>query len=146
MAADKPMPAPPPPIPHGPPITLDLAKRVAAAAEAEAKKNGWPMAIAIAELSGALVYYLKMDNTQYASIELARAKAETAAKYRRPTSMFAEALANGHLFFLTFAGLCAAPGGLPLIVDGKLVGSIGVSGGSGHQDDIVAKAGADALR
>jgi uncharacterized protein GlcG (DUF336 family) len=146
MSADKPLPAPPPPIPHGAPITLEQAKHVAAAAEAEAQRNGWPMAIAIAELSGALVYFLKMDNTQYASIGLAKAKAETAAQYRRPTSMFTEALANGHLFFLTFAGLCAAPGGLPIVVDGKLVGSIGVSGGSGHQDDIVAKAGVDALR
>jgi uncharacterized protein GlcG (DUF336 family) len=86
-----------------------------------------------------------MDNTQYASIKLAKAKAETAAQYRRPTAMFTEALANGHPFFLTFEGLCAAPGGLPLVVDGKLVGAIGVSGGSGHQDVIVAQAGVAAL-
>jgi glc operon protein GlcG len=148
MSADKPSvppPAPPPPIPHGMPITLDLAKRVAAAAEAEARKNGWPMAIAIAEPTGALVYFLKMDNTQYASIELATAKAKTSALYRRPTKMFTEALDNSHLFFLTFEGLCAAPGGLPLIADGKLIGAIGVSGGAGHQDDIVALAGVDAL-
>jgi glc operon protein GlcG len=145
MPADKPLPAPPPPIPHGAPITLAQARQVAAAAEAEARKNGWPMAIAIAELSGALVYFLKMDNTQYASIDLARAKAETAAKYRRPTSMFTEVLKDGHLFFLTF-GLCAAPGGLPIVIEGKLAGAIGVSGGSGHQDDIVAKAGADAIK
>src|SRR5262245_47734559 len=115
MAADKPLPAPPPAIPHGMPITLEQAKRVAAAAEAEASRNGWPMAIAIAELSGAMVYFAKMDNTQYASIRLAAAKAKTAAQYRRPTSMFTEALANGHQFFLTF-GLCAAPGGLPLVL------------------------------
>jgi uncharacterized protein GlcG (DUF336 family) len=148
MAADQPsvpQPAPPPPIPHGAPITLELAKRVAAAAEAEAGKNGWPMAIAIAELTGALVYFLKMDNTQYASIELAVAKAKTSAQYRRPTKMFTDALGHGHQFFLTFEGLCAAPGGLPLVVDGKLVGAIGVSGGAGHQDDIVAAAGVAAL-
>jgi uncharacterized protein GlcG (DUF336 family) len=102
------------------------------------------MAIAVAEPTGALVYFAKMDNTQYASIELARAKAETAAKYRRPTKVFTETLAGGHLFFLTF-GLCAAPGGLPLVADGKLVGAIGVSGGSGHQDDIVAAAGVAAM-
>ena len=148
MCADTPSvppPAPPPPLPHGMPITLEQAKRVAIAAEAEARKNGWPMAIAIAEPTGALVYFAKMDDTQYASIKLAKAKAETAAQYRRPTKMFTEALDNGHLFFLTFEGLCAAPGGLPLVADGKLIGAIGVSGGAGHQDDIVAKAGVDAL-
>jgi glc operon protein GlcG len=140
-----PPPAPPPPIPHGMPLTLEQAKRVADAAEAEARKNGWPMAIAIAEPTGALVYFVKMDGVQYASIKLATAKAETAAQYRRPTKMFTDALANGHLFFMTFPGLCAAPGGLPLVADGKLVGAIGVSGGAGHQDDVVAKAGVDAL-
>jgi len=127
------------------PISLERAKRVAAAAEAEAKKNGWPMAIAIAEPTGALVYFLKMDDVQYASIELAIAKAKTAAMYRRPTKMFTEALGNDHLMFLTFPNLCAAPGGLPLVVDGKLVGAIGVSGGAGHQDDIVAQGGVSAL-
>ena len=144
--ASVPPPAPPPPIPHGTPITLEHAKRVADAAEAEARRNGWPMAIAIAEPTGALVYFAKMDKVQYASIELAKAKAETAARYRRPTKMFTDALGNGHLMFLTFPGLCAAPGGLPLIADGKLIGAIGVSGGAGHQDDIVAAAGANALK
>jgi glc operon protein GlcG len=146
MPDDKPLPAPPPPIPHGMPVTLDQARQVAAAAEAEARRQGWCMAIAVAELSGALVYFLKMDNTQYASIKLAIAKAETAAKYRRPTKMFTDALAAGHQFFLTFEGLCAAPGGLPLIADGKLIGAIGVSGGSGQQDDVVAEAGVAALK
>jgi uncharacterized protein GlcG (DUF336 family) len=127
------------------PISLALAKRVAAAAEAEAARQGWCMAIAIAELNGALVHFVKMDDTQYASVRLAIAKAETAAKYRRPTRMFTDILAAGHQFFLTFDGLCAAPGGLPLVVDGKLVGAIGVSGGSGHQDDVVAEAGVAAL-
>jgi uncharacterized protein GlcG (DUF336 family) len=145
MAAPSPPPAPPPAHPHGPPITLEEARRVATAAEAQARKNGWCMAIAVAEPTGALVYFLKMDNTQYGSIKIAQAKAATAAQFRRPTKMFTEALEGGHLFFLTFEGLSGAPGGLPLISDGKLVGAIGVSGGSGHQDDIVAKAGADAL-
>jgi uncharacterized protein GlcG (DUF336 family) len=127
------------------PISLELAKRIAAAAEAEAKKNGWPMAIAIAEPTGVLVYFLKMDDVQYASIELAIAKAKTAAMYRRPTKMFTEALDNDHLMFLTFHSLCAAPGGLPLVAEGKLIGAIGVSGGAGHQDDIVAQGGVSAL-
>ena len=148
MAAEKPSvppPAPPPPIPHGLPITLDVAKRVAAAAEAEARKQGWPMAIAVAEPTGALVYFLKMDDVQYASIELAAVKAKTAAIYRRPTKMFTEALGNRHMMFLTFPGLCAAPGGLPLVAEGKLIGAIGVSGGAGHQDEVVAQAGVAAL-
>ncbi len=100
----------------------------------------------VAEPSGALVHFLKMDNTQYASIKLAIAKAETAAKYRRPTKMFTDSLAAGHQFFLTFEGICAAPGGLPLVADGKLIGAIGVSGGSGSQDDVVAEAGVAALK
>ncbi len=141
-----PMPAPPPALPHGAPITLEQARQVAAAAETEAKKNGWTMAIAIAEPTGALVYFLKMDNTQYGSIEIAQAKAKTAAQFRRPTKMFTDALAAGHMFFLTFPDIAAAPGGLPLVSDGKLVGAIGVSGGSGHQDDVVAQAGADVMR
>jgi glc operon protein GlcG len=146
MADQKTTPAPPPTPPYGMPITLDQAKHVAAAAEAEARKNNWAMAIAIAEPSGALVYFLKMDNTQYGSIKIAPAKAETAALFRRPTKMFTDALQDGHLFFLTFEGLSAAPGGLPIIADGKLIGAIGVSGGAGHQDDVVAKAGADAIK
>jgi glc operon protein GlcG len=146
MAEQKPAtPVPPPIVPYGPPITLEQAKHVAAAAEAEARKNGWSMAIAIAEPTGALVYFAKMDNTQYGSIEIAQDKAATAAKFRRPTKMFTDALAGGHLFFLTFPEISAAPGGLPLVADGKLVGAIGVSGGAGHQDDVVAAAGAAAM-
>ena len=146
MADQKATPAPPPTFPYGMPITLDQARRAAAAAEAEASKNGWNMAIAIAEPSGALVYFQKMDNTQYGSIKIAQAKAQTAALFRRPTKMFTDALEGGHLFFLTFEGLSAAPGGLPLIAAGKLIGAIGVSGGAGHQDDVTAKAGADVIK
>ena len=111
MTTDKPLPAPPPPIPHGMPITLEQARHIAAAAEAEARRQGWCMAIAIAEPSGALVHFLKMDNTQYASIELAIAKAKTAAKYRRPTKMFTDSLGDGHQFFLTFEGSARRPAG-----------------------------------
>jgi len=146
MADQKTTPAPPPAVPHGMPITLEQARLAAAAAEAEASKNGWNMAIAIAEPSGALVYFLKMDNTQYGSIQIAQAKARTAALFRRPTKMFTDALGEGHLFFLTFEGLSAAPGGLPLIAGGKLIGAIGVSGGAGHQDDVTAAAGAGAIQ
>ena len=147
MADDKPLPAPPPPIPHGDAdhAGAGAARRGCGGGRGETARAG-RMAIAIAEPSGALVYFLKMDNTQYASIKLANAKAETAAKYRRPTKMFTDALADGHLFFLTFEGICAAPGGLPLVADGKLIGAIGVSGGSGNQDDVVAKAGVAALK
>jgi uncharacterized protein GlcG (DUF336 family) len=142
----RPSPVPPPIVPHGAPITLEMARQVAQAAEAEARRNGYAMAIAIAEPTGALVYFLKMDDTQYGSIKIALAKAETAAQFRRPTRMFTDALAAGHAFFLTFSGISAAPGGLPLIADGKLIGAIGVSGGAGHQDDEVAAAGAAAVK
>src|SRR5207247_8803216 len=113
-------------------ITLEQARRVAAAAEAEARRIGVSMAIAVAEPTGPLVYFAKMDNTHYGSIRTAQAKAETAAQFRRPTKMFTDALAAGHMFFLSFAGVSAAPGGLPIVSGGKFIGAIGVSGGSGH--------------
>jgi glc operon protein GlcG len=140
------VPAPPPIVPYGAPITLAQAREAAEVAEACAQHHGYAMAIAIAEPSGALVYFLKMDNTQYGSIEIALDKAKTAAQFRRPTKMFTDALAAGHAFFLTFPRISAAPGGLPLIADGKLIGAIGVSGGAGHQDDEVAAAGAAAVK
>ena len=104
------------------------------------------MAIAVAEPSGALVYFLKMDDTQYASIKLAIAKAETAAKYRRPTKMFTDGARRRPSVLPDLRGdLCAAPGGLPLVADGKLIGAIGVSGGSRQSGRIVAEAGVAAL-
>jgi uncharacterized protein GlcG (DUF336 family) len=119
---------------------------VAAAAEAEAKKNSWSMAVAIVEPSGALVYFSKMDGTQYGSINVALDKATSAALYRRPTAAFNAGLKAGNTYLMQLRGANAVPGGLPIVVGGKLVGAIGTSGGSGEQDVQVSTAGVNALK
>jgi glc operon protein GlcG len=128
------------------PITLDQARKAAAAAEAEAKKNHWNMAITIVEPSGALVYFQKMDGTQYGSINVALDKATSAALYRRPTSAFFAGLKAGNLFLMQLRGANAVPGGFPLVVGGKLIGGIGCSGATGEQDSQVCMAGVNALK
>jgi len=136
------------PNPYGAPISLELAKKPAAAALAEAAKNKWTMAVAIVDTSGNLVYYEKMDNTQVASAHVAIDKARSAAIYKRPTKALQDAVAAGGagLRILTLQGAVPVEGGVPLVVDGKIIGAIGVSGGSSDQDGVVAKAGADALK
>ena len=136
------------PIPHyGPNVTLDQARRAAAAGESEAKKNGWPMAIAIVDTAGQLVYFQKMDQTQTASVAVAQDKAVSAAIYRRPTKAFGDRVAagGGGVSVLNLRGAAMSEGGVPIYVDGKIVGAIGVSGGSAEQDGQVAKAGIDSL-
>jgi uncharacterized protein GlcG (DUF336 family) len=137
--------APPPAPPYGRPVTLAEAKVAAAAAEAEARKQGWSMVIVVVEPSGALVLSEKMDGAQYGSNDVARRKAETAANFRRPTAYFQEAVKGGTLNAI-FTGALAIEGGELLIVDGKIVGAIGVSGGSGAQDGQVARIAAAALK
>jgi glc operon protein GlcG len=134
------------PPPYGAPITLELAKKIAAAAEAESKKNHWTDVIAIVEPNGTLVYLEKMDGTQYSSVNVALDKATSSALYRRPTTAFEAGLKAGNLYLLTLRGANAVPGGLPIVVDGKLIGGIGVSGGSGADDVHVAQAGLAALK
>jgi len=126
-------------------VTLTEAKTVAAAAEAEARKNGWTMVIVILESNGQQVFAEKMDGTQYGSNEVALKKAHTSANFRRPSSYFQDAVKAGTLNSI-FTGATAVEGGELLLVDGKIVGSIGVSGGTGAQDGIVARAGAAALK
>jgi uncharacterized protein GlcG (DUF336 family) len=137
--------APPPAPPYGPPITLAEAKIAAAAAEAEARKQGWSMVVVVVEPSGALVLSEKMDGAQYGSNDVARRKAETSANFRRPTSYFQDAVKGGTLNAI-FTGALAIDGGELLIVDGKIAGAIGVSGGSGAQDGAVARVAAAALK
>jgi uncharacterized protein GlcG (DUF336 family) len=137
--------APPPAPPYGRPVTLAEAKVTATAAEAEARKQGWSMVIVVVEPSGALVLSQKMDGAQYGSNDVARRKAETAANFRRPTSYFQEAVKGGTLNSI-FTGALAIDGGELLIVDGRIVGAIGVSGGSGAQDGQVARVAAAALK
>jgi len=134
--------------PIGPSISVEMAKKAAAAAVAEARKNGWLQAVAVVDPGGTLVYYEKMDNTQLASAELAIDKARSAALYKRPTKVFADALGKGgaNLRILTLRGASAAEGGLPIIIDGKLVGAIGASGDTVDHDDQCAAAGVAALK
>ncbi len=143
-AAPAPTPAPAPAY-SSRVVTLAEAKTVVAAAEAEARKNGWTMVIVILESNGQQVFAEKMDGTQYGSNEVALKKAHTSANFRRPTSYFQDAVKAGTLNSI-FTGATAVEGGELLLVDGKIVGSIGVSGGSGAQDGQVARAGAAALK
>lgn len=133
--------------PYGPPISLENAKKAAAPALAEARKNNWTMAVAIVDPSGNLVYYEKMDNTQLGSANVAIDKARSAALYKRPTKALQDALAAGGagLRVLRLQGAVPVEGGIPLLLDGKIIGAIGVSGDSSDHDGQCAKAGADAL-
>jgi uncharacterized protein GlcG (DUF336 family) len=143
-AAPAAAPAPPAPT-YGRTITLAEAKVAVAAAEAEARKQGWSMVIVVVEPNGALVMSEKMDGSQYGSNDVARRKAETSANFRRPTSYFQEAVKGGTLNSI-FSGALAIEGGELLMIDGKIAGAIGASGGSGAQDGSVARAGVAALK
>jgi glc operon protein GlcG len=126
-------------------LTLDGAKKLAAAAEAEATKNNWRVVIAIVDDGGHLVYLQRIDETQTGSIDVAIAKARGAAAYKRPTKVFEDLVAGGRNALLTLPHSMPLEGGLPLVIDGKLVGAIGVSGVTAQQDGQIAKAGADVL-
>lgn len=134
--------------PYGAPINLEQAKKAMAAAEAEARKNKWPLAIAIVDTGGHLVMFQRLDNTQFASVDIAKDKAWSAVGYRRPTKAFQDALAKGGdgMRILHLRGATAVDGGHPIVVDGKVIGGIGASGAAGHEDAQVAKAGADAIK
>lgn len=136
------------PNPYGAPINLENAKKAAAAAVAEARKNNWNMAIAITDGGGALVYLEKMDATQTGSVKVAIGKARSAAMFKRPTKVWQDAVAGGGagLRVLGLQGAVPIDGGLPIVMDGKIVGAIGVSGAAGDQDAQCAKAGVDALK
>jgi len=135
---------------YGEPIKLETAKKVAAAARAEVDKRNWRgMCIAVAGPSGDLVYFEKDDYCQYASVTISQRKARAAARYRRPTLVFERLIGKGAFFnYLPTLGedFIASRGGNPLIVDGKVVGAIGVSGGSGSQDDVISQAGVAAIK
>jgi glc operon protein GlcG len=136
------------PNPYGAPISLENAKKAAAPALAEARKNNWEMAVAIVDTSGNLVYYEKMDNTQLGSAQVSISKARSAALFKRPTKAFQDALAAGGAGsrVLKIEGAVAVEGGIPLVMDGKIVGAIGVSGDASEHDSQCAKAGADTLK
>jgi glc operon protein GlcG len=130
---------------YGAPIGIDAARKVAVAAIAEAKKNGWTVAAAIVDTGGTLVYFERIDGTQNGSSVVAQEKARTAAAFKRATKLFEDMVAGGKSQFLKLPGALPIEGGLPLVVDGKIVGAVGVSGATSAQDGQCAKAGADLL-
>ena len=137
------------PPPYGETINIEAAKKAAAGAIAEAQKRNWNgLCVAIVGPSGDLVYFEKQDNCQFASVSISQHKARTAARYRRPTLVFERLLGKGDFFayLTTLDDVIASRGGNPLVVGGKVIGAIGVSGGSGSQDDVVSTAGVAALK
>ena len=131
---------------YGPPVGLDLAKKIAAGAVAEANKNNWKVVIAIVDTHGLLKYYEMMDDTQTASATVAIDKARTSAMFRRPTKMFEDGIAGGRNALLGMKGALPIEGGLPIVVNGKCVGAVGVSGLTSPQGAQVAQAGLDAIK
>jgi glc operon protein GlcG len=134
------------PIPYGTPIKLDSALKLVAAAEAEAGKHHWPVAVTIVDSAGFLVAFHRLDNTQLGSIEVSLEKAKTSAMFRRPTKYYEDAIAQGGAGLRALrTGVMPVEGGLPIIQDGKLIGAIGVSGAKPSEDGQVARAGLAAL-
>jgi glc operon protein GlcG len=136
------------PNPYGSPVNVENAKKVAAAAIAEAKKNGWTVAVSIVDTAGDLVYFEKMDGTQTGSVNVSIEKGRTAALFKRPTKSFQDTVAAGGdgLRILGLPGAVPVEGGVPLLMDGKIIGAIGVSGATSAQDGQCAQAGAGTLK
>ncbi|HXX10593.1 MAG TPA: heme-binding protein [Burkholderiales bacterium] len=126
-------------------LTLEAAKKIAAAAEAEAAKNKWNVVIAIVDDGGHLIYLQRMDGTQTGSVDVAIKKAQTAMSFKRPTKVFEEAIAGGRNALIALHGALPLEGGLPLMSGGQQIGAIGVSGVKSTEDGQIAKAGADAV-
>jgi glc operon protein GlcG len=123
-------------------ISLELAKKVAAKAEAEAIKNKWTMVIVVVDDGGNLVYLEKMDGTQLGSLAVAEQKALTALKFKRPTKVFEDGVSGGRNALLSVPGVIAIEGGIPLVQGDSIIGAIGVSGMKSNEDGVVAQAGA----
>ncbi len=127
--------------PYGPEITVEQAKKIAAGAAAESKKNGWRMAISIVDNHGFPVYFERMDDTQTASIQIALDKAKTAAMFRRPSKAFEDGIAKGRVALLGLTGATPIEGGAPIMANGRVIGGVGVSGANSDQDAQAAMAG-----
>ena len=132
--------------PYGTAINLDTARKAAAAAEAEARKNSWNVVIAVVDTGGHLVYLQRIDGTQYASVAVATQKAQSSVAYRRPTKVFEDAVKGGNPQLASLPGAMPVDGGLPIVVDGRIIGGIGVSGVTSAQDGQIAAAGVAALK
>jgi glc operon protein GlcG len=134
-------------VPYGTPVTLETARKLIAAVEAEAVKHRWKFAIAVVDNNGELVHFSRMDGAQIGSIGVSQGKARTAARFRRETRVFYNIFESGHPYIETLdQTIVASPGGWPLIEGGKLIGAIGCSGGTGDQDAAACKAGADLVK
>lgn len=131
-------------LPYGVPIGIDAAQRIAARAVEEARRNNWRLAVAVVDTHGFLVHFVRMDDTQTAGVVIAQEKARTAAMFRRPSRVFEEGLPK-RLAYLSLPGATAVIGGLPIIVDGRIVGGIGASGAASEDDEAAVKAGLQAL-
>jgi len=127
-------------------ITLELAKKAMAAAEAEAQKNNWNVAIAIVDAGANLILFEKMDDTQLGSVNIAVGKARTAVNFKRPTKAIEDLVAGGRQVFLAVEGITPLQGGLPVMAEGKLIGAVGVSGVMSSQDEQVAQAAVTVLQ
>jgi glc operon protein GlcG len=130
---------------YGAPVGVETARKVAAAAIAEAKKNGWTVAAAIVDPGGTLVYFERIDGTQNGSSDVAEQKARTSAAFKRPSKLIEDAVTSGKSQYLRLPGAIPIEGGVPLVIDGKVVGAIGVSGATSQQDGVCANAGAAVL-
>jgi len=126
-------------------LSLDGARAIAGAAEEEARRNGWNVAIAIVDTHGELVFFVKMDNVQQGSVDIAQAKARTSARMRRPTKALEDAVAGGRTVLLAVEGLLPLEGGVPIMSDGRVIGAVGVSGVTSAQDAQVATVGIRAV-
>jgi uncharacterized protein GlcG (DUF336 family) len=136
------------PIPYGPSVSLDVAKKVAQAAIDTAIKNKWRMAVAVVDTSGNLVYYEKMDDTQLSSALISQEKAQSATMFKRPTKVMQDTIAAGGAGLRTFRlhGAIPVDGGYPLISGGKIIGAVGVSGDASENDAVCARAGAETVK
>ena len=133
--------------PYGAPISLQRAQAVVQAAVTEAAKRGWQLNVAVVDSGANLVTFARMDGAQLASIAISEHKARTAVKYRRPTKAFEDAVQkSGYNYALTLDDIVASRGGIPLVEDGKIVGAIGCSGGTGSQDEASCQVGADMVK
>jgi glc operon protein GlcG len=128
--------------PYGAPISLEKAQAAVQAAVAEANKRGWQLNVAVVDSGGSLVTFARMDGAQLASIAISEHKARAAVKFRRPTRIFEDAVQKGINYITTLDDVIASRGGIPLIEDGKIIGAVGCSGGTGSQDEVVCTAGA----
>ena len=126
-------------------LTLDDAKIITAAAESEARRNDWPVVIAIVDDGAHLLHLLRLDNTQFGSIDVAIQKARAAIAFRRPTKVWEEHISDGRMRYLGLPGTLPIEGGLPITINGQFIGAIGVSGVRSNQDAQIAQAGLDAL-